>query len=168
LPHDLAGKGGFAVQSSGAKSDARVTPLWQSTVGGLTTAQVAMMCVSRTENTGSVNYRKLMQAAADAYRDKLPPNDVDAWPMTYGHAISLQLAAWRATSNQVYLDQARKLADAAVQAFWGNDQLPRASTKSKHYESITGADTLALSLIDLHLSILGITAVRTPPNTIDR
>lgn len=168
LPHDLAGKGGFAVQSSGAKSDAQVTPLWQTDGRGLTTAQVGMMCVSRAENTGSVNYRKLMQAAADAYRDKLPPADVDAWPMTYGHAISLQLAAWRATSNQVYLDQARKLADAAVQTFWGDDQLPRASTKSKHYESITGGDTLALSLIDLHLSILGITAVRSPPNTIDR
>jgi len=168
LPHDLPGKGGFAVKSSGEKSDVQVTPLWQANVGGLTTAQVGMMCVSRTENTGSVNYRKLMQAAADAYRDKLPPDDVDAWPMTYGHAISLQLAAWRATSNQVYLDQARKLADAAVQTFWGDDQLPRASTKSKHYESITGGDTLTLSLIDLHLSILGITAVRTPPNTIDR
>jgi hypothetical protein len=68
----------------------------------------------------------------------------------------------------VYLDQARKLADAAVRIFWGDDGLPRASSKSKHYESITGADTLGLSLVELHLGILGITAVRTPANTIDR
>ena len=38
----------------------------------------------------------------------------------------------------------------------------------QHYETITGADTLALALVELHLSILHITAVRCPPNTIDR
>ena len=173
LPHDLKGRHGFAVRrpsnaKSHAKSDAQVTPLWQVGQGGLTTAQVAMMCVSRYENTGNVSYGKLIQSAADAYLDKLPSADVDAWPMTYGHAISLQLAAWRATSRQEYLDRARQLADAAVQTFWSDDPLPRASSKSEHYESITGSDTLTLSLIELHLSILGITAVRTPANTIDR
>jgi hypothetical protein len=170
LPHDLQGKGGFAIAQgpSTEKADAPMTSLWQVGPDGQSTAQVAMMCVSRYENTGRVGFRKLIQSAAEAYRDKLPPADVDAWPMTYGQAISLQLAAWRATSRQEYLDRARTLADAAVQTFWGDSPLPRASSKSNHYESITGSDTLTLALVELHLSILGITAVRTPPNTIDR
>ena len=45
---------------------------------------------------------------------------------------------------------------------------PAAGVKSRHYETITGADTLALALIELHLQVLHITAVRCPPNTIDR
>ncbi|MGI8604727.1 MAG: hypothetical protein ACR2OZ_17290 [Verrucomicrobiales bacterium] len=52
--------------------------------------------------------------------------------------------------------------------FWGINALPKASLKSDHYETITGADTLALALVELHLNILAITAVRCPPNTIDR
>ena len=56
----------------------------------------------------------------------------------------------------------------ALEKFWGTSPLPRASLKSEHYESITGADTLALALVELHLNILHITAVRCPPNTIDR
>ncbi len=127
-----------------------------------------MMCVARYENTGDVRYRELVRAAAEAYRDSLPPENIDAWPMTFGHAICLELAAWRSTSRQEYLDAAIKLADAAVRTFWEDGSLPRASSKSQHYESITGGDTLALALVELHLHILGITAVRSPPNTIDR
>jgi len=40
--------------------------------------------------------------------------------------------------------------------------------KTDHYESITGADTLAMSLAELHLASQHITAVRAPDNTIDR
>ncbi len=88
--------------------------------------------------------------------------------MTFGHAISLQLAAWRETSNEVYLNRAKELADLSVKLFWEGSALPRASAKGEHYSNATGADTLALSLVELHLEILGITAVRCPPNTIDR
>ncbi len=170
LPHDLKGRGGFALaptQPDGT-TDSATTPLWQVGPDGRTTALVAMMCVSRYENTGNIKYRELIHAAADAYRGNLPADDVDAWPMTFGHAISLQLAAWRSTARREYLDRAVKLADAAVQTFWADSPLPRSSSKSQHYESITGSDTLALALVELHLSILHITAVRNPPNTIDR
>ncbi len=88
--------------------------------------------------------------------------------MTFGHAISLQLAAWRHSADWKYMERARKLGDIAVEKFWGTNALPRASFKTHHYESITGADTLALALAELHLHILHITAVRCPPNTIDR
>jgi PAS domain-containing protein len=35
-----------------------------------------------------------------------------------------------------------------------------------HHESITGADTLALALVELHPDLLPITAVRGPANTV--
>jgi hypothetical protein len=130
-------------------------------------AGAAMGCVSRYENTGNVAYRQLIQNAADVYRDT-PPEDADLWPMVFGHAISLELAAWRSTARREYLDAAIRLADFAVKEFWADSPLPRASLKTQHFESVTGADSLALALVELHLHILHITAVRAPPNTIDR
>lgn len=129
---------------------------------------IGMLCVSRYENTGNVAYRNLVHAAADAYLKRMPAPDADAKPMTFGHAISLQVAAWRSTAQQVYLDRARELADFAVKHFFDQGPLPRASLTSTHYEAGTGVDTLALGLVELHLHILAITAVRCPPNTIDR
>jgi len=56
----------------------------------------------------------------------------------------------------------------AIELFFQDNPLPRASLKTGHYESITGADTLALALVEVHLASLQITAVRAPDNTIDR
>lgn len=177
LPHDVRKSGGFLfyLTQAAAKPVDSGTPgvpvrtsLWDAGFGTLTTAHVGMMCVSRYENTGKVGYRELIHAAADAYMKSLPAGDEDAWPVTFGQAISLEVAAWRSTAKQEYLDRARALADFAVQKFFDQGPLPRASLHSHHYETITGADTLALGLVELHLHILGITAVRYPPNTIDR
>jgi len=170
VSHDLQRRNGFSsrLQSSDATP---VTSLWNASLSEPTTAHVAMLCVSRYENIGSslnIRYRELIHAAADCYADSLPSDGDDTWPLTFGQAISLQLAAWRSTSRQQYLDRAIKLADIAVQTFWTESPLPKASSKSDHYESITGSDTLGLALVELHLTILGITAVRCPPNTIDR
>jgi len=170
LPHDLKTTGGFITGDLGVGAQ-RQTSLWTPLLGryrGHTTAQVAMMCVSRYENTGNVAYRNLVHAAADAYFKSMPMPEDDVGPMTFGHAISLQVAAWRSTAQQKYLDRARELADFAVKHFFDEGPLPRASLKSTHYDVGTGADTLALGLVELHLHILGITAVRYPPNTIDR
>ncbi len=170
VPHDLAGHAGFvtAVDRATGKAPGGYTLLWEARYGSYTTAQVAMMCVARYENTGKVGYRDLVVQAANAYLQSMPADDVDIWPMTFGHAISLQLAAWRYTARAAYLDFARKLGTLAVEKFWEDNPLPRASFKTQHYESITGADTLALALVELHLNILHITAVRCPSNTIDR
>jgi hypothetical protein len=162
LAHDLKTKGGFVT-----RGDVR-TPLWMAGPGGVTTAQVGMMCVSRYENAGHLGHRELMLAAADAYLKSMPAAEDDVWPATFGHAISLQLAAWRSTARQVYFDRARELGDATLEKFFGQNALPRASLKSNHYETLTGADTLALALLELHLEVLDITAVRCPSNTIDR
>jgi len=170
LAHDLKETGGFLTGISKAtdKTGGRRTPLWQGGYGRSTTAQVGMMCVSRYDNTGRVGYRDLIYRAADAYLDSLPSEGEDAWPATFGHALSLQIAAWRHSARPVYFERARKLGDVAVEKFWGTNALPSASLKTDHYETITGADTLALALLELHLNILHITAVRCPANTIDR
>jgi hypothetical protein len=154
----------------GPKKQVSILPatLWRTNETESTKASVAMMCVSRYENTGNIAYRTLIHAAADEYRESEPPMDADLWPMVFGHAISLELAAWRSTADHKYLDSAIRLADFAVKHFWDEGPLPRASLKTEHFESITGADSLALGLVELHLGILGITAVRSPPNSIDR
>jgi hypothetical protein len=174
LRHNLERSDGFITSVDHASRVVREyrTSLWNASPGkgtrNFTTAQIGMMCVSRYENTGDIRYRDLIHQAADIYLNSLPEDGVDAWPMTFGHAISVQVAAWRSTAQQRYLDRARELADFAVKHFFDQGPLPRASLKSNHYEAITGADTLALGLVELHLHILGITAVRYPPNTIDR
>jgi hypothetical protein len=154
--HNLTNSGGF------------ITRLWRPRDGAYTTAQVAMMCVSRYDNTGRLGHRSLLLAAADAYLDSMPAEGDDVWPGTLGHAISLQVAAWRHSARPIYMERARKFADFAIERFFGTNALPRASLKSEHYESITGGDTLVLALAELHLHVLHITAVRCPPNTIDR
>lgn len=170
LPHDLKSKKGFALSFDLAtgESDGSLTSLWDAKYGAFTTAAVAMMCVSRYHNTGNAKYRDLIVAAADAYTDSMPTDNVDAWPMTFGHAISLELASFGITARKEYHDRAFKIGQVAVEKFFGDSSLPRASLKIDHYESITGADTLVLALAELHLSTLHITAVRTPANTIDR
>jgi hypothetical protein len=87
--------------------------------------------------------------------------------MSLAHAISTQSAAYRFTRRPVHLDEARKLARWSVNAFWQDSPLPRASLQTGHYETITGADSLALALFDLHVLIHGLPQ-RIPSNTIDR
>jgi len=170
LTHNLQARGGFLTsldKATGKPADAR-TPLWDARYGGCTTAQMAMMCVARYDQTGMVGYRGLITNAANAYLNSAPDQAADAWPATFGHAISLELAAWRHTARREFFTRARELGDLAVQRFWQNGPLPSASFQRSHYETITGADTLALALTELHLQILHITAVRCPSNTIDR
>src|ERR1043166_2359174 len=170
LPHDLEGKGGFSVMmdKQASKENEQHTSLWNAQSGGSTTAQIGMICVSRYENTARPGYRALMHAAADAYVHSQPDQNEDLWPGTLGQAISPELAAWRSTARPGYLDRARQFGNLALEKFFDQSLLPRASLKSNHYETITGADTLALALVELHLHLLHITAVRYPPNTIDR
>ena len=170
LPQELKTTGGFLTDFDTAAGvpKGNPTPLWSIPAGAHTTAQIAMMCVSRYQNTGKTDYRELIHAAADAYLKSMPSDGEDVWPVTVGHAISLQLAAWRSTGSQTYVDRARALGHFALDKLFDQGPLPRASLKSDHYETITGADTLALALVELHLEILHITAVRHPPNTIDR
>jgi hypothetical protein len=162
--HNVKKNGGFFIDAHMGVGGA-ITKRWDDRSG--TTARIAMMCVSRYENTGDIRYRDFIHAAADTYLESDPAKIEGVSPITLGHAISLELAAWRSTAQQKYLDRARYFGDWALKRFF-DAPLPRASTKSNHYEALSGTDTLALALVELHLNILGITAVRCPANTIDR
>lgn len=170
LPHDLKPHRGFvkSLRQAGAARQVSYTSQWDPGQGRQTTAAVGVMCMSRYQNTGHVGYRKLIVAAAEIYLDSLPGDEIDAWPLSFGQAITLELAAFRITARGKYKTRAFKLGEIAVEKFFGDSPLPRASLKTDHYESTTGADTLALALAELHLSTRTITAVRTPANTIDR
>jgi hypothetical protein len=144
-----------------------VPPKWQSGYSAGTLASSAMFCLGRYEQTQRKEYRDLIITFADAYRNSRPEEDVDAWPMSFGHVISTQTAAYRLTKKQAYLDEARRFADMAVRFFWQDRPIPRASLKTGHYETITGADSLALALLDVHAATHGLTN-RIPSNTIDR
>ena len=67
--------------------------------------------------------------------------------MSFGHVISTEVAAYRLTKRPLYLEAAQRLAHVAVDIFWQDNPLPRASLQTGHYETITGADSLALALL---------------------
>ncbi|MBN1441998.1 MAG: hypothetical protein JXA90_04775 [Planctomycetes bacterium] len=172
LSHLLEDRKGFAAGEAGSAAEGAsstgCTPLWDPRDGGETTARVAMVCVSRYENTGDTRHRDLILAAADAYLEALPAEGWDVWPATFGHAISLELSAFRITAREPYYLRAVRLAEIAIERFFEGKPLPRASLLSEHYEATTGAASLVLAFVDLHLTTRQITAVRAPPNTIDR
>lgn len=144
-----------------------IPPKWQTGYSASTLANQAMFCLARFEQTGEAAYRELLIAIADQYLGASPEEDVDAWPMSFAHAISAQLAAYRFTKRPVYLDQAHTFAQMGVEIFWQDKPLPRASKHTGHYETITGCDSLALALLEIHAATHGLSD-RIPANTIDR
>ena len=55
----------------------------------------------------------------------------------------------------------------AVEIFFEDNPLPRASFKTGHYETITGGDSLALALLEVHAATHHL-KIAIPANTIDR
>jgi len=143
------------------------SPMWQAGYASGTRASSAMFCLARYEQVGKQAYRDAVIATADAYVSSVPEEDLDVWPMSFAHAISAQVAAYRWTRREIYLQQALRLARMAVDIFWQDNPLPRASFKTGHYETITGADSLALALLEVHAATHRLTTT-IPSNTIDR
>jgi len=144
-----------------------LTPKWQSGYSAGTIASSAMFCLARYEQTGQSEFRDWIVRIADEYLDARPEEDVDVWPMSFGHVISTEVAAYRLTKRPLYLEAAQRLAHVAVDIFWQDNLLPRASMQTGHYETITGADSLALALLEVHAASAGLTN-KIPSNTIDR
>ena len=142
-------------------------PKWQTGYSAGTLANQAMFCLARSEQTTNAAYRDLLVTIAGHYLGARPDEDLDVWPQSFAHAISTQLAAWRLTKRTNYLEQARAFAQMAVELFWQDNPLPRASPKTGHYETITQADSLALALLEVHAATHGLKQ-RIPSNTIDR
>lgn len=140
---------------------------WQAGYASGVTASWAMFALGRYEQVKREEFRDLVIAVADAYVDSLPDEDVDVWPMSLAHVISAQVAAHRFTGRNLYLDQACRFARMAVDFFWQDSPLPRASFKTDHYETITGGDSLALALLEVHAATKNV-KVAIPRNTIDR
>lgn len=165
LPHDLRGRGAFLRAAEGSE---RWTSLWEPGPGGLTTAMVAAMCVSRYENTGDLRYRDLVVQAAEAYLDSLPGPDSDPWPATLGQAIAVELAAFRETVRAEFHRRATRLAEFAVERFFADRPLPRGSLRREGYDPSRGPGALGLALVELHLLTRHISAVRAPANALER
>lgn len=142
-------------------------PRWQNGYSAGTLASSAMFCLGRYEQAKKREYRDLLILIADQYKDSRPEEDVDAWPQSFAHVISAQVAAHRLTKSEAYLKQAQQLARMSVDIFWQDNPLPRASKQTGHYEALTGADSLALALLQVHAATHGLTN-RIPFNTIDR
>jgi hypothetical protein len=142
-------------------------PKWQNVYSAGTLSSTAMFCLGRYEQTGQAAYRELVVKIAGQYLGSRPDEDVDAWPQSFAHVISAQVAAHRLTKKTAFLDQALQFARMAVDIFWQDNPLPRASMQTGHYEAITGADSLALALLEVHAATHGLTN-RIPSNTIDR
>jgi uncharacterized protein YyaL (SSP411 family) len=77
------------------------------------------------------------------------------------------VAAYQFTNDEVYLREAKRVGQFAVRMFWQDNPLPRASFKTGHYEAITGADSLALALLQVY-AVEQHLKVKIPSNTIDR
>jgi hypothetical protein len=142
-------------------------PTWQAAYSAGVTADWAMFGLARYEQTRKEAFRNLIIAVADAYVDQLPDEDADVWPMSLAHIISAQVAAYRLNDRPVHLEEACRFAQMAVDMFWQDKTLPKASFKTDHYETLTGADSLALALLEVHAAVNNIKVV-IPSNTIDR
>jgi hypothetical protein len=150
-----------------AGTNVSVPPKWQNGYSAGTLASSAMFCLGRYEQTGMPAYREILVRIAHAYLRSQPEEDVDAWPQSFAHVISAEVAAHRFTKGAIYLAHAEWLAQMAVEIFWQDNPLPRASKQTGHYETITGCDSLALALLEVHAVTRGLTN-RIPSNTIDR
>jgi len=126
-----------------------------------------MFAWARYQQTPKPELQDVIVAVADAYVDARSEEDADVWPMSFGQIISTQVAAWRLTGRNVYLEQACRFARMAIDIFFQDNPLPRASFKTDHYETVTGADSLALALLEVHIATHGLQTT-VPSNTIDR
>ena len=151
----------------GGEANSAPHPKWQAGYAAGTLANDAMFCLARFAQTNAAAYRELVIAIADQYLGARPEEDVDAWPMSFAHAISTEVAAYRFTKKELYLEQARTFGKMGVEIFWQDKPLPRASMHTGHYETITGGDSLALALLELYAAVHNV-AFAIPLNTIDR
>lgn len=146
---------------------------WEMGYGVNLTMMFGLLSYTRQAQLGSgaaaEAYRRLTLRAADLYR-KVPaqPAKADIWAGEYGMAIFLELAAHRLTHDRAYLDAACALADEAIKVLWDkNYPLPRASSKTGHYEAISYPDTLILALLALHEHVAGLDP-RVPISDLNR
>ena len=132
--------------------EGHVRTYWRDGYGGSghTFAKEAMLCLLRFRQTGNAGYRKRVLTWADEYLDQPPAAEDLLSPGVLGDAILLEIAAFRMTGDEKYLERAARFGRFAVRTFFDHPSaLPRATTKHDHYEAIMRADTLAMGLLEL-------------------
>jgi hypothetical protein len=117
-------------------------------------AQIALMGRERHAQTGEAAYRTVFLSVCDGLLTaKLPrPDDGKTWePGRVGAAILALVYAHADTGDARYLDRAKAGAEAARGLFFDEgNPLPKMTSRSSHYESVTRADTLMMALLQLH------------------
>jgi hypothetical protein len=142
-------------------------PMWENGYSAGTLADQAMFCLGRHAQTSDPAWRELLLAVAERYLGSRPGEDQDVWPLSFAHVISAEVAAYRLAGKREYLEAALGFSRLAVAWYWQDNPLPRASLQTGHYETITGADSLALALLEVHAVTHGLTN-QIPLNTLDR
>lgn len=167
LPHDPSGKGFYysLFTDTGTlrprKGDDGHSRHWGMGYGVKGTMLYGVLCHTRYRQTGAgpraQAYRKLFLQASDCYRRVRPDvSKQDIWAGEHGLAILLEIAAYRETQDREYLNTARRLADDSLDIYFDSSSpLPRASSRSEHYEALTYPDTLLLSLLAVHEALHG-------------
>lgn len=137
------------------------TEVWATGYGVQTTANTAIACEIRYNQTKIEGYRKLVTAAADSYlqsepemKDSVDKSGNQASPTLYpgamGDAIAVELAGYRMTGDQKYLARAHHYARMAVRIFLpGDSPLPRVSSRADFYEALSRGDYLMAQLLTL-------------------
>lgn len=122
-------------------------PTWASGYGEMTNAGAAMVCYERYLQTKSEPFRQMVLDTANVYRNAPPDTNIELFPVVFSDVINLMIADHRLTGNAESLAWADTLADQSIALFWDNGPLPRASSRTAHYETITRADSLARALL---------------------
>jgi hypothetical protein len=162
LPDDLAGKLReiAAANDDPAPTGASPAPpkddkgqnLWSSGYGGSggEIAGSADLRMLRYRQVKLDVYKTSILAAAERYMTNEIVLSYPVYPGTVGKVILLMLNAHELTGEQRYLDRADRLAQEAMKLFMGDGcPLPKATHVHDHYEAITGADMLMMSLLQL-------------------
>lgn len=130
------------------------TEPWALKYGKATDAQVANVCYLRYKQLpkGKIKdgYKTLILGCADRYISIPPQLSSSTYPRALASVIWHFLNAYEITQEKKYLVKANEFANFAIWAFIPKDSpLPKATIDSKHYEAVTGGDSLMLALLRL-------------------
>jgi hypothetical protein len=88
--------------------------------------------------------------AAKLYLRSEPEIKAALHPRALGHVIYLMLGAYELTGERLYLERADYFGRRALELFFDDGSaLPKATSKHKHYEAVTGGDTLMMAMLKL-------------------
>ncbi len=126
--------------------------IWSDGYGGSggETASSANLLMLRYRQCQPEGYRERILAGAKDYINNQVNLSFPVYPGTFGKVIFLMLNAYELSADPDYLRRADELAKEAVKLFLpDNCPLPKATHKHGHYEGVTMADTLMMSLLQL-------------------